>query len=449
MAVLEFFKSLFIPKKMQRFRHMSLIISICLFILSIYVFRFPVVKYYEKHVHEKVVENNIYYLQTIENIPTVSSALDEIVRDINGMECSIENSVLTCASLGVDKIKVDDNILGYITRNSSTGTWYYNNEDTEVNISSEVTDIPGVKAIDNGIAIDNVTDSAIFEDGLVADEAIDIIKLTVNNRGLLSINNTVYEDLITGDTLNIEISDNKLICNDIVTDVIVNNKCVIYFVPNTEVKYYEKDFQYMGEDGYQKNIKVIVDLDTTAFNYDEPLYVYSTDFEGDLQNEEYYYIFINSQAISYQAHLRNITDAAITHDDTELYSYVLVGYYAYEDFDFSTLTTATFGSQFLTLFESVYVSDYQTSFVIMAILYGVIFPFLISIMYFLMFKRQGKMKTFKEYYNIAAISNIVPVIVTFIILWFMPDMFYYLYIFVFAVWYLFTCYRINNSSEIV
>lgn len=83
-----------------------------------------------------------------------------------------------------------------------------------------------------------------------------------------------------------------------------------------------------------------------------------------------------------------------------------------------------------------------------ALIYGVFYSLLIVFMVWLISKRNGRLKTFKEYYNIAGISSIVPLVAFFALAWFIPGVSQF-YSFAFALFYLFMVFRINNMPEIV
>ena len=77
------------------------------------------------------------------------------------------------------------------------------------------------------------------------------------------------------------------------------------------------------------------------------------------------------------------------------------------------------------------------------------FTLIVALLFSLLFRKNGRLKKFKEYYNIASIANFVPLIITFIFTWFNPAWFGTVYLTVFTIYYLFVLYRINNSSELV
>lgn len=72
-----------------------------------------------------------------------------------------------------------------------------------------------------------------------------------------------------------------------------------------------------------------------------------------------------------------------------------------------------------------------------------VYPLLMILIFWLFFKRQGRLTRFREYYNIAAVSSIIPALLAFGLIWIFPQVFEY-YIFGFAIYYLFILYRINS-----
>lgn len=74
-------------------------------------------------------------------------------------------------------------------------------------------------------------------------------------------------------------------------------------------------------------------------------------------------------------------------------------------------------------------------------------PFLLVFIVWLVYRRSGVLKTYKEYYNIAAISSIVPSLIVFVLSWIWLDVMLIQPALV-LVFYVFVLYRINSSPEI-
>ncbi|HOH18218.1 MAG TPA: hypothetical protein PK087_02715, partial [Bacilli bacterium] len=73
----------------------------------------------------------------------------------------------------------------------------------------------------------------------------------------------------------------------------------------------------------------------------------------------------------------------------------------------------------------------------------VLFPFLMILIFWLFFRRNGRLTQFREYFNIAALSSVVPFLITFAVSCFFQPILN-AYIFIFSIYYLFILYRINN-----
>jgi len=67
-------------------------------------------------------------------------------------------------------------------------------------------------------------------------------------------------------------------------------------------------------------------------------------------------------------------------------------------------------------------------------------------LFWLIFRKNGKLTTFKEYFNLAAISSILVTVLVFIIGWFWSQVFGY-YLFAFMGFYLFVLYKINSAPN--
>ena len=90
-----------------------------------------------------------------------------------------------------------------------------------------------------------------------------------------------------------------------------------------------------------------------------------------------------------------------------------------------------------------------SNFTLIALLYLMGFTLIVSLLFSLLFRKNGRLKRFKEYYNIAALANLVPLVITFIFTFFNPAWFGTVYLTTFSIYYLFVLYRINNSPQMV
>jgi len=81
-----------------------------------------------------------------------------------------------------------------------------------------------------------------------------------------------------------------------------------------------------------------------------------------------------------------------------------------------------------------------------AILFVLLYPTLIIFILWLMFRKNSVLKTFKEYYNIAAISSIIPTLITFVISWVFTEALSF-YGMLLAIYYVFILYRVNTIPD--
>ena len=117
-------------------------------------------------------------------------------------------------------------------------------------------------------------------------------------------------------------------------------------------------------------------------------------------------------------------------------------------FDFSNHNNLKdFGNSFVeSMFKPLSTSD-QTSYLLQVVGYVIIFPAIFVLLLSWSMKKHGVMKTYKEYYNVAAISSILPLLVTFIIGWFVPEI-APLYGALFCLYTLFAFIKINSTPEL-
>lgn len=201
-------------------------------------------------------------------------------------------------------------------------------------------------------------------------------------------------------------------------------------------------------DGITKKIMFQVDLteelpDFEKLKFDLEDYPY-------VDNEEVYLVLFLRTELYFQANQAGIDEKEIKHNNNQLIYFS--DHYQYQ----STMPELTLvrdeasarslGNEIaLELVNSyiIYASSFQTT-VMVVMLFT--FTLIITFMFWIVFKRTGKLKTFKEYYNIAAISSIVPFILAFILAWFWVDVLNK-FIFVYIIFYLFVLFKINNSPD--
>jgi len=328
MVIINFLKSLVMPSRMAKYRYISILISVCIFILSSYLLAIPAKYYITNNIDEMVSEHNYLSLQAISKI-RYEPAINDVISEIQSKECHADVNedklfILTCDNLELDEQK---------------------------------------KAL------------------------------------------------------------------------------------------YETDLVYVNDQDITINIHFVIDIFDTAT--DEASYkpaekfIYSEEAFPNIQTNEYYLIILWPGALYYQAHPQGIGDANITHGETllkENYSNA-----SFKDIGFSTThfnhSGADAGAYLTQQIKAGYIPSYTSSYSLLTFFFCVIFPLLLVFLFWIFFRKTGRLKAFKEYYNIAALSSIIPTIVTFIAIWFAPGIISNLYLFGFSAYYLIVLYRINNSAN--
>ena len=450
--IIDFFKSLFVPRKMIRHRNNPIIIGIVLAVLIVYLYMWPVNSYYSRNTHKLVLKENLESLQVLEYMPKSGNDLQQFVSKINdkGIEVSTDN-VISCSNLGCKeaKINVSDNLLGLISKDYlNSGFWFFTNNTINEAAPNEIITAPNITSVNNGIIINEISSLPLTIDGINESDTINTITVTLNNKSRILINNeTLYNDIIiTDSTITFSEKDNYLVINGIKTSYLIDNYSVIYYVYNPNVTYYEDNYSYIGEDGYVKNIKFVIDLSVNYIQSYEWKYDSTNGFNGNLDTTEYYYLMLNKEGLYYQAHPLSIEDANLVHNGKTLESSAIVSGYNYKKVDLSNLNVNNFGSSFLILIETGYVDNVRTQYLFVSLFDIILMPFLFSILFFILFKKNGRLKKYKEYFNIASISSVLPTIIAFIVIWIYPPVFSYVYLILFGLWYLFSIYRINSYN---
>ncbi len=105
-----------------------------------------------------------------------------------------------------------------------------------------------------------------------------------------------------------------------------------------------------------------------------------------------------------------------------------------------------FTKRFANNIIDLYLQYSTIQYTLQAVLIIIIYPLLIVVILWLFFRKRGNLRTFKEYYNIAAISSIIPTLISFIVLWFFPTLLT-IYGLILSVFYIFILYRINLTPQ--
>ncbi len=330
MVVVNFLKSLVMPTRMAKYRYISILVSVCIFILSSYLLAIPAKHYITNNIDEMVSEQNYLSLQAIAQIP-YEPAVNAVIEEIQSKECHADmdenkNFLLTCDQLPLDE----------------------------------------------------------------------------------------------------------------------QNKA-----------FYETDLVYINDENITINIHFVIDLfdTTTGESSYKPTekFIYSEEAFPNIDTTEYYLIIIWPGALYYQAHPQGISQKNITHGET-----LISESYANASFSDIGFDTANFnhsgsnaGAYLVQQIKTGYIPSYTSSYSLLTFFFCVIFPLFLVFLFWLFFRKTGRLKSFKEYYNIAALSSILPTLVTFVAIWFAPGIISNLYLFGFSAYYLIVLYRINNSANFV
>ena len=227
----------------------------------------------------------------------------------------------------------------------------------------------------------------------------------------------------------------KLVCNELAED-----------------QTFESLITYQ-KNGITKNIHFIIDYYKSVPNYNLTEGFLLEDYPY-VDNTEDYFIVLTTMAFYYQAYPKGIDEEEVTHNGNDIKAMQM--YFSYPDLN----------NEFSLQVDQPLANGYELgSYLVDKILIGlaareqsitqlfmfivtIIFPLLIVLIFWMFFKRNSRLKSFKEYYNIAAITSIVPFIVAFTVSWFYPNILNWFMI-LFSFYYLYSLYKINNSPELI
>ena len=147
--IIDFIKSLFFPTRMVRFRYMSVIFAIGIFVLSSYLLMVPAKVKLENEFSNMVTEDNFLYLQSITKIPVADENIKDVFGEIysKGIHVDSNTRQLTGENMGCLKAINDETITGVLELNSE-GHWIYNGVDTKVENTSVSNVKPVIKVVD-------------------------------------------------------------------------------------------------------------------------------------------------------------------------------------------------------------------------------------------------------------------------------------------------------------
>jgi|SRR5690554_110521 len=321
--ILDFLKTLFIPRLMKRYRYMSVLISVIIFMASVYLLNLPVSYQISKGATELRESYNYQVLLDLENSFEANPDNEVALQDIGALECSVDRGFLNC---------------------------------------------PKIKKISE-----------------------------------------------TEDSVEYEV--------------------------------FERDLEYVN-DGITKKIKFIVDLNVINPEFNDVI----DDLEDVPyeENTEYYKVMLTSDGILFQAHQYGINDEEIEHNGTKLIFenryYTYVGFMPEFNLNLDKSSSRNIGNRLVDYLINSDIRQYTSSAFIYLLLTIFILPLIFVLILWLFFRRTGKLTRYKEYYNIAAICTIAPVLITFLVTWVWMQAFNY-YMYVFALFYLFALYKINSMPD--
>ncbi len=447
MKIIDFIKSLFFPREMKRHRYMSLLFAICLFVLEFYLIIAPASSYYKRHTHELVEENNLYYLQSISKMMETED-LDKFVKELQSKGVRSGSEKITDSDLAFDSLKADNSVLGIIRKDAESDVWLFNDKSTSVRYDTTSDEKPIITATTGGIIINNVSQKMISIEGVTENDNIELVTVTSTDDGKLKINNETTKVLITSSEPVISLDGTDIMIDDTFTgkSVSENAKVVFYFVPNYDVYFYEKEYVYTNDLGEKNHI--LFTINTKATSLDECTHEYSEEAYPNIEDENYFFVNIASTFVSYQANPKGIDDLKIDKNGTTLQcASIMVPYSNTGEFTFDGLQTKDFANYLLSKLEIGYTLFAVQSLDLQIGIYCLVFTLIVTCLFFLLFKKNGRLKTFREYYNIASLANIVPAIISFVLMWINPLYVGSSYLFIFSIYYLFVLFRINNSPE--
>ncbi len=369
----ELLLSFIVPSKMKKYRFMSVLISILIFIVSIYFLSIPHQVYIKTHKDEYLSQKAYVnaYLQMPENL--------ELGMDISGT-----------TDFNKAQYKVNDKYEMVSSVPHSTFSIYEFNS-IDVNLVTE----QEPKTVNFHIVFD-------INDTLTAK--------------LNSIKED-YEKIYTED------STNKVSCASYIYYIDTLNK---EFTSEEKTKRFE-ELHNTSDEELQKQMNEINNFDLFGIEED---------------GNDYLLIFMKTSLV---------TQIPFYDEVNEKMTYpALSTYYSVSEmqFDFTKTTNLKeFGIQIGDEMFNPLSSTDQTEYLIQVVGYVIVFPVIFVLLLSWSMKKRGVMKTFKEYYNVSSIASIIPLIITFILSWFIPKI-VFVYGALFCMFTLFAFIRINTTPEL-
>lgn len=197
-------------------------------------------------------------------------------------------------------------------------------------------------------------------------------------------------------------------------------------------------------DGITKKLDIVVNLKDEIEVKD---LVYDLTTKPYVENEETYLLYLTKTYLYFQAHQSGINDEEIKHNEQEIKvenrAYDYLSYMPEFNIAVDEVNARGLGLFFLDNIVLADVKNIISSYSLFSFFYLFIIPLLFTFVFWLTFRRRGKLKKFKEYYNMAAISAIVVLIIVFGISWFWLKILEQ-FMLIFPLYYLFILYRLNS-----
>lgn len=186
-------------------------------------------------------------------------------------------------------------------------------------------------------------------------------------------------------------------------------------------------------------LKVVEDLNT-MFNEIYPMNYYNI---FPTSNEKTYFAAFQQDYFTYEINPFDEEGNKLSPMDTYAEGY----YGALLTIDTSNMDYAyQLGDHITNTIVTAWSQNIMSSTMLYTILTVFLFPLLIVFIMWLFFRRKGNLKTFKQYYNIAAICAIIPAIITVVVTIFY-DSGYQVFSFLLSIFYIFTVAKINMTPD--
>ncbi|HHV14647.1 MAG TPA: hypothetical protein GXX66_03255 [Acholeplasmataceae bacterium] len=364
--VLDFFKSLVIPIKMARYKYMSVLIAVLIFVAASVVTVVPVNYNYEHSNYSWIESNNVLALQYLTKAPISDNEVDE-------------NNVVIGKKGNLNEVLEDFYDLKLLVKkNEDSNTW-----------------------------------DLVKENGEFDQDERHVFKMQYKKDDVETIHINLYVDLF-----------NKT------TDHELAEKDKLKIVPY-------RDFAERE------------DMPAKYPEFRAESYSWKDD-SGNVKLENYISIVLNTDAIHYVIDFKALNENGDVIDIADQFQSKRFwnNDYLYSYKDYEGYNSQQFFDYIARIVVLGYARNAATASSFWSFVYTFIYPLVIVFLIWILFRKQGQLKKFKEYYNIAAITSLIPIIVVFIVSWFWPNILSY-YVIGFAVYYLFIIAKINNYQEVV